>query len=114
MLTRLRQRFFRRVERAQFQAIQLVSVKRTYLERRDKNRFRELVDIPKEIELSEEQTKLIEYGKCLDFQQRRASWGFDLANLRSNFDRVNVQDDYVTLYKAVQNYRFQQLLKDCK
>jgi hypothetical protein len=62
----------------------------------------------------EEQTKLIEYEKCLDFQQRRASWGFDLANLRSNFDRVNVQDDYVTLYKALQNYRFQQLLKDCE
>ena len=55
MLTRLKQRFLRRVERAQFQAIQLVSVKRTYLEKRDKNRFRELVDIPKEIELSEEQ-----------------------------------------------------------
>jgi DNA helicase-4 len=43
------------VESAQYQAIQLVSVKRSYLERRDKNRFRELVDIPVEISLSEEQ-----------------------------------------------------------
>jgi DNA helicase-4 len=55
MFTRLRQRIARRVERAQYSAIQLVSVKRSYLEKRDKNRFRELVDIPKEIQLSEEQ-----------------------------------------------------------
>lgn len=57
ILQRLKQRFSRRVERAQFQAIQLVSVKRTYLERRDKSRFRELVDIPTEIQLSNEQVK---------------------------------------------------------
>jgi DNA helicase-4 len=55
MLERFRQRFSRKVESAQYQAIQLVSVKRSYLERRDKNRFRELVDIPAEITLSEEQ-----------------------------------------------------------
>ena len=55
MLNRLRQRFQRKVETVQYQAIQLVSVKRSYLERRDKNRFRELVDIPAEITLSEEQ-----------------------------------------------------------
>jgi DNA helicase-4 len=55
MFTRLRQRFTRRIERAQFSAIQLVSIKRSYLEKRDKNRFRELVDIPKDIQLSDEQ-----------------------------------------------------------
>lgn len=55
MLERFKQRFSRKVEAAQFQAIQLVSVRRSYLERRDKNRFRELVDIPAEITLSEEQ-----------------------------------------------------------
>ena len=55
ILQRFKQRFSRSIERAQYQAIQLVSVKRTYLERRDKGRFRELVDIPKEIHLSNEQ-----------------------------------------------------------
>jgi DNA helicase-4 len=55
MLERFKQRFTRKVESAQYQAIQLVSVRRSYLERRDKNRFRELVDIPAEITLSEEQ-----------------------------------------------------------
>lgn len=55
MFERFKQRFIRRVEIAQYQAIQLVSVKRSYLERRDKGRFRELVDIPAEITLSEEQ-----------------------------------------------------------
>lgn len=55
MLERFQQRFSRKVESAQYQVIQLVSVKRSYLERRDKNRFRELVDIPAEITLSEEQ-----------------------------------------------------------
>jgi DNA helicase-4 len=55
MLERYKQRFSRKVESAQYQAIQLISVKRSYLERRDKNRFRELVDIPAEITLSEEQ-----------------------------------------------------------
>ena len=55
MLERFKQRFSRKVESAQYQAIQLVSVKRSYLERRDKNRFRKLVDIPAEITLSEEQ-----------------------------------------------------------
>ena len=55
MFERFKQRFSRKVESAQYQAIQLVSVKRSYLERRDKNRFRELVDIPAEITLSEEQ-----------------------------------------------------------
>ena len=55
ILQRFKQRFSRNIERAQYQAIQLVSVKRTYLERRDKGRFRELVDIPKEIHLSNEQ-----------------------------------------------------------
>ena len=55
MLERFKQRFSRKVESAQYQAILLVSVKRSYLERRDKNRFRELVDIPAEITLSEEQ-----------------------------------------------------------
>ena len=53
--SRFRQRFERKVETVQYQAIQLVSVKRSYLERRDKNRFRELVDIPADITLSEEQ-----------------------------------------------------------
>lgn len=55
MFERFKQRFSRKVESAQYQAIQLISVKRSYLERRDKNRFRELVDIPAEITLSEEQ-----------------------------------------------------------
>jgi len=57
MLMRLKQRLTRRFERAQFQAIQLISVKRSYKEKRDKKRFRDLVDIPKEIELSNEQVK---------------------------------------------------------
>jgi DNA repair exonuclease SbcCD nuclease subunit len=55
ILARFTQRFQRKVETVQYQTIQLVSVKRSYLERRDKNRFRELVDIPAEIILSEEQ-----------------------------------------------------------
>ena len=55
MLDRFKQRFTRKIETVQYQAIQLVSVRRTYLERRDKGRFRELVDIPAEITLSEEQ-----------------------------------------------------------
>ena len=55
LFARIKQRFQRKVEDVQYQAIQLVSVKRSYLERRDKNRFRELVDIPAEITLSEEQ-----------------------------------------------------------
>ena len=55
IFARFTQRFQRKVETVQYQAIQLVSVKRSYLERRDKNRFRELVDIPAEITLSEEQ-----------------------------------------------------------
>ena len=55
MLERVKQRFSRKVESAQYQAIQLVSVRRSYLERRDKNRFRELVGIQAEITLSEEQ-----------------------------------------------------------
>ena len=55
MLERLNHRFTRKLESIQYQAIQLVSVKRSYLERRDKNRFRELVDIPVEISLSQEQ-----------------------------------------------------------
>jgi DNA helicase IV len=55
LANRFLQRFHRKVETVQYQAIQLVSVKRSYLERRDKNRFRELVDIPAEIILSEEQ-----------------------------------------------------------
>ena len=55
MIERFAQRFKRKVEITQYQAIQLVSVRRSYLERRDKNRFRDLVDIPVEITLSEEQ-----------------------------------------------------------
>jgi len=55
MLERFQQRLTRKVESVQYQAIQLISVRRSYLERRDKNRFRELVDIPAEITLSEEQ-----------------------------------------------------------
>lgn len=55
MFERFMQRFKRKVESAQHLAIQLISVKRTYLERRDKNKFRQLVDIPAEITLSPEQ-----------------------------------------------------------
>jgi len=55
MFDRFKQRFTRKIETAQYQAIQLVSVRRSYLERRDKARFRELVDIPAEITLSKEQ-----------------------------------------------------------
>lgn len=55
MFQRVKQRLVRKVEVAQYQAIQLVSVRRSYLERRDKNRFRELVDIPSDIFLSPEQ-----------------------------------------------------------
>ena len=55
MFERFKQRVSRKIESAQYQAIQLISVKRSYLERRDKNRFRELVDIPAEITLSDEQ-----------------------------------------------------------
>lgn len=55
LFSRFKQRIQRKVETVQYQAIQLVSVKRSYLERRDKGRFRELVDIPAEITLSEEQ-----------------------------------------------------------
>jgi DNA helicase-4 len=52
---RLKQRFIRKKEATQYQVIQLVSVRRSYLERKDKNRFRELVEIPAEITLSKEQ-----------------------------------------------------------
>jgi DNA helicase-4 len=55
MFTRLRQRFQRKVETVQYQAIQLVSVRRTYKERRDKNKLRELGEIRKEFNLSESQ-----------------------------------------------------------
>jgi DNA helicase-4 len=55
----LRNRFINRVhqkvESVQYQAIQLVSVRRSYRERRDKNRFRELVDVAEYVSLSEEQ-----------------------------------------------------------
>ncbi len=54
-IERIFQRLQRKVEKTQYQAIQLVSVKRSYLEKRDKNRFRELVEIPSDFQLSEEQ-----------------------------------------------------------
>lgn len=52
MFQRLIRRFQSKSHAAQYQAIQLVSVRRSYLERRDIRRFRELVDIPEDIELS--------------------------------------------------------------
>jgi DNA helicase-4 len=55
MFERFTQRLTKKIEVTQYQVIQLVSVKRSYLEKRDKNRFRDLVDIPAEITLSEEQ-----------------------------------------------------------
>lgn len=55
MFGRLKQRFNKRIENTQYQVIQLVSVRRAYLERRDKARFRDLVEIPSKITLSEEQ-----------------------------------------------------------
>ena len=55
MFERFRQNIKREVEVAQYQVIQLVCIRRTYLERRDKNRFRELVDIQEAISLSDEQ-----------------------------------------------------------
>ena len=55
MLERVKQRLTKKVESTQYQIIQLVSVRRSYLEKKDKNRFRELVDIPDEITLSDEQ-----------------------------------------------------------
>ena len=55
MFERFRQNLKREVEVAQYQAIQLVCIRRSYLERRDKNRFRELVDIPEAFSLSQEQ-----------------------------------------------------------
>lgn len=55
MFERLVQRLTKKIEVTQYQVIQLVSVRRSYLEKRDKNRFRDLVEIPAEIILSEEQ-----------------------------------------------------------
>lgn len=55
MLARLIRRFQSKTETVQHQAIQLVSVRRSYLERRDIKRFRELVDFPENIELSSTQ-----------------------------------------------------------
>lgn len=48
-------RLQRQIEKTQYQLIQLISIKRTYLEKRDKKKFRELAEIPKEITLSEKQ-----------------------------------------------------------
>ena len=56
MVKRFFQRTQQNIESVQHVAIQLISIKRTYLERRDQNRFRQLVDIPTEIELSHAQT----------------------------------------------------------
>ena len=55
MFERISSRLQRKIEKSQYQLIQLVSVRRTYREKRDKKRFRSLVDIPKEITLSEQQ-----------------------------------------------------------
>jgi DNA helicase-4 len=55
MFERMSLRLQRKIEKSQYQLIQLVSVRRTYREKRDKKRFRSLVDIPKEITLSEQQ-----------------------------------------------------------
>ena len=55
MFERVKQRLTKKVETTQYQMIQLVSIRRSYLEKKDKNRFRELVDIQDEITLSDEQ-----------------------------------------------------------
>lgn len=55
MFERFFQRFQRKVETAQYQAIQLVSVRRSYLERRDKNKLRKLAEVTEAFDLSEEQ-----------------------------------------------------------
>lgn len=55
MFERFFQRFQRKVEETQYQAIQLVSVRRTYLERRDKNKLRKLAEVTEAFNLSEEQ-----------------------------------------------------------
>ena len=55
LYSKFRQKFHTVVEDIGFQAIQLVSVKKSYRERRDKNRLRELATVTKEFNLSEEQ-----------------------------------------------------------
>jgi len=52
---RLKLNVNRKVEDVQFQVIQLVSVRKSYRERRDKNKLRELATVTKEFNLSEEQ-----------------------------------------------------------
>jgi DNA helicase-4 len=55
LYSKFRQKFHTTVEDIGFQAIQLVSVKKSYRERRDKNKLRELATVTKEFNLSEEQ-----------------------------------------------------------
>ncbi len=57
LYSKFRQGFHATVEDIGFQAIQLVSVKKSYREQRDKNKLRELATATKELNLSEEQVK---------------------------------------------------------
>lgn len=62
----------------------------------------------------EEQTKLIEYEKCLDFRQTRNSWAIELLKIRETFDPISSQDEFVKILEAVQKYRYADLLKECE
>ncbi len=55
LYSKFRQSLHTTVEAIGFEAIQLVSVKKSYRERRDKNKLRELVTVTKEYNLSDEQ-----------------------------------------------------------
>ncbi len=55
MFERYFQRFQRNVEKTQYQAIQLISVRKTYLERRDKNKLRKMAEVTEVFVLSQEQ-----------------------------------------------------------
>ena len=62
----------------------------------------------------EEQTKLVEYERCLDFRLTRNSWAIELLKIRETFDPISSQDEYVKILEAVKEYPYADLLKECE
>ena len=61
----------------------------------------------------EEQTKLVEYEKCLDYLANKTGWLFDSMKVRATFDTYGVQDDYVEAFNLLKDYEFDSDLKSC-
>ena len=62
----------------------------------------------------DEQTKLVEYEKCLDFLANKTSWLFDSMKVRATFDNYLVQEDWVKAYNLLKEYEFDSDLKSCE